>query len=306
MSTPLALCLMVIATTAAPQLWACELPKIATRDKAVELTLTVAAATDCASFVTGDAVAIEIKVRIRASAAPAEVTEVSLKRDDGLAANGVPTVRKLTGVTFFADNLSFAAPGTWIATLTLRRGEKEEDVELALKAALPAAQIATIHADASKIPDFTFADPSGRNVTRAALTGKVWIATLFFASCPEICPLMTQKLATLQRHFKGARDFRLVSITTDPRVDTPEILAGLAKRHDADPARWFFLRGEKSAVVALSDGGLLLDATLASPMHSTKIALVGRDGIVKGRYESSKLEELEQLKLDAQALLAAK
>ena len=41
-----------------------------------------------------------------------------------------------------------------------------------------------------------------------------------------------------------------------------------------------------------------------SPMHSTRFAVVDRTGVVRGRYDSTKVEEMEALKGAVAALLA--
>jgi cytochrome oxidase Cu insertion factor (SCO1/SenC/PrrC family) len=63
--------------------------------------------------------------------------------------------------------------------------------------------------------------------------------------------LLTGKLAFLQQQFAeelGTRVY-LVSITTDPLTDTPEVLKAYAERFRANPAGWRFLTGTLDEVV---------------------------------------------------------
>ena len=108
------------------------------------------------------------------------------------------------------------------------------------------------------VPDFALTERSERRVTRNELLGLVWVANFFYASCPDTCPLQSAKLARLQRDFADDRDVRFVSISVDPEHDTPAVLQGYAQRFGADPARWLFLTGDKTAIYRLAQEGFRL------------------------------------------------
>ncbi|MGH7410939.1 MAG: SCO family protein, partial [Candidatus Methylomirabilis sp.] len=50
-------------------------------------------------------------------------------------------------------------------------------------------------------PDFTLTSQTGHPVRLADLRGKVVLLDFFYASCPDICPLITGKMAALQRRL---------------------------------------------------------------------------------------------------------
>lgn len=283
---------------------ACELAKAKTTDGKVEVVLRLATSgcnagkeERASPLATGDAVATKILVD------QAEIAGIELRRDDGLAAVTPAEIRELSPGTYFS-NLDFAAPGTWVVFLKVQRPRQSETVEVRLPVVLNGERAAAAVANPAKAPAFSLQNLDGKTVTQKDLEGKVWVANFFFASCPEVCPLMARHLAELQRTFKGDPDFRIVSVTTDPRTDTPEILKAFAKRHGADPRHWLVLRGTKDQAVALSTGGLNLDVKADSNMHSMRFAVVGKDGTVRARYDSTKLDEREQLKTEVRALLA--
>lgn len=305
---------ILLCLAVSPSLWACEVGIVATPDKALDLMIMVASA-ECSGktdrhklveFFTGESVAMEIRVLPRSSlnGAKAELLRVDLRRNGDLRAPAVPGVRKMSDGIYFVDNIEFSAPGTWALAFTLRRSGREEIVTFSVSVKLSTRQAAEAITNTSKVPNFSFKDPYGNIITQKDLLGRVWIADFFFTKCPQICPLMAQKLAVIQEQFKNETDFRLLSVTTDPENDTPEVLKSFAKRHRADMDRWFFLRGEKKAVVAFSANGLKLDVTVDSVMHSTRVVVVDRKGNIRGTYDSMKIEELEQLKLVVKDLLA--
>ncbi len=108
------------------------------------------------------------------------------------------------------------------------------------------------------VPDFTLVERSGQAVGLAHLRDKVRIASFIYTQCTETCPLQTAHLAQLQRDLAAEPELRLVSITVDPKHDTPEALREYVKRYGADPERWPFLTGEKHAIYDLAVKGLRL------------------------------------------------
>ena len=165
-----------------------------------------------------------------------------------------------------------------------------------------------------EVPDFSLTERSGRAVALAGLKGKVWVANLIFTHCTDTCPLQTAEMAKLQKEFAGEKDFRLVSLTVDPERDTPEVLAGYARKFRADPERWLFLTGEKEVIYRLAQKGFRLNAVEpkagagkagsssllkwltprsahahhpgpAQPyIHSSRFVLVDRQARVRGAY----------------------
>ena len=109
-----------------------------------------------------------------------------------------------------------------------------------------------------EVPDFTLIERSGRQVRRADLLGKVWIANFIYTQCKETCPLQTARMAQLQAEFVNQEDLRLVSISVDPERDTPDVLSRYAKQYGADPGRWLFLTGDKRAIYVLAKDGFRL------------------------------------------------
>ncbi len=118
------------------------------------------------------------------------------------------------------------------------------------------------------VPDFSLIREDGRRVTLADLRGKVWIANFIYTHCTDTCPLQSARMAGLQDGLKAEADLRLVSITVDPEVDTPEVLSEYASRFGADRERWFFLTGEQRAIYALAEEGFHLRA--ADPGQSAQ------------------------------------
>src|SRR5581483_2784402 len=100
------------------------------------------------------------------------------------------------------------------------------------------------------VPDFQLTERTGKTVTLAELKGKVWLADFIYSTCPGPCPMISSKLAELQKEALQNPDVRLVSFSTNPENDTPEVLRAYAERFHATD-KWLFLTGDKAKVYNL-------------------------------------------------------
>lgn len=160
-----------------------------------------------------------------------------------------------------------------------------------------------------QVPNFTLTERSGKEVSRADLAGKVWIADFIFTHCAGSCPTISSRMSDLQDRLRSLPDVRLVSFTVDPDRDTPAVLAEYARRYGADKDRWLFLTGKKADVYALIRGGFKLtvgprpDGAKGQVMHSIRLALVDQKGRVRGYYDGIDPDVADKLVPAVKALL---
>src|SRR5262245_16469892 len=96
----------------------------------------------------------------------------------------------------------------------------------------------------AEVPDFTLTGEDGQQFKSSEeLAHKVWVADFIFTTCHGPCPRMSAHMKRIQDATQDLADVELVSITTDPRNDTPEKLKEYAQRFKYDPERWHFLTG---------------------------------------------------------------
>jgi protein SCO1/2 len=163
------------------------------------------------------------------------------------------------------------------------------------------------------LPDFELVQQSGNPFGTKDLKGKIWLADFIFTTCPGPCPIMSGKLAEVQEALQKANDVKLVSFTVWPDFDTPPVLTNYAKRFGAKPDKWFFLTGNKKTIYDLGLKGFMLGITDKETgreilregefIHSTKIALVDRHGVVRGYYDSGSPEVVQKILVDVGNLL---
>jgi protein SCO1/2 len=155
------------------------------------------------------------------------------------------------------------------------------------------------------LPEFTLSERSGQPATLSGLKGKVWVADFFYTTCPGPCPMLTSRLSDLHKALSKDEAVRLVSISSDPEKDTPEVLRAYARQFGASE-RWLFLTGPKTDIYRLANEGFKLalaeDPTAKEPIsHSTKLVLVDRTGTVRGFYDGL-AEDQKRLLADVRRL----
>ena len=157
-----------------------------------------------------------------------------------------------------------------------------------------------------QVTDFTLTERSGRLFEGASLRGKIWLADFFFTACPGPCLLMNARMQEIdQALVRDHADVRLVSFSIAPQEDSPEVLRRYAMRFHAPADRWSFLTGDKATIYNLAQKAFLLplidnskgqvDPMDGEFIHSTRISLVDRYGVVRGSYDSSAPEVTQKV-----------
>ena len=156
-------------------------------------------------------------------------------------------------------------------------------------------------------PSFSLTDQTGATITDQSLRGHPYIASFVFTQCAGPCPLITGKMAHLQKTLPDA-SVKLVSISVDPEHDTPAVLKEYASRFSADAARWHFLTGKPADVYATIQGmKIAMQAAQENTplIHSTRLLLVDSIGRVRGIYDTGEHaapDTLSRLARDAHRL----
>src|SRR5437870_13535710 len=156
------------------------------------------------------------------------------------------------------------------------------------------------------VPEFVLVNQDGQNFGSAQLRGKIWIADFIYTTCPGPCPMISSRMSELQKPLEKT-DVQLVSFSVDPAKDTPQVLRGYAEKLQAEPGRWDFLTGPKSAIYKLSHDGFKLAVSDGSdaqgiPVHSTRMVLVDRHGQIRGYYDATEPEAVTKLLADTNHL----
>lgn len=136
------------------------------------------------------------------------------------------------------------------------------------------------------VPDYPFTNELGAAVRLADFRGRVVALTFIFTRCPlpDFCPRMSKNFAAAAQVLAGYGTFtnwHLLSLTIDPRHDTPAVLHAYAERQGYDPARWSFVTAAQIEIDALGEqAGLLFrrQAPDAFPDHNLRTLVIDPEG----------------------------
>ena len=175
-----------------------------------------------------------------------------------------------------------AGAGSWLAATALARHD----------------QVRGLAPDKPRrLMDFALTDSTGRRVTRSELDGKILAVSFLFTSCGATCPEVSRHMAQIQALVTNQPDVRLVSLTVDPRSDTPPVLAKWGVRYGADTNTWLLLTGEKPALHELigasflaTDTNSVFNAMPGNFAGTERIAVVDKHGRVRVYFDGLRFE----------------
>ncbi|MGH9141369.1 MAG: SCO family protein [Vicinamibacterales bacterium] len=162
----------------------------------------------------------------------------------------------------------------------------------------------------SAMPDFELMDQAGQRLALSALKGKVVAVTFIYSRCPlpDYCPRMVENFKALRRRFASRmdRDLVFLTISFDPRYDTPQVLARYAASQRAGGPGWHFLTGDPGSVERVCNAfGIQYWAEEGLITHSLQTAVIDRSGrlaaTVEGKdFTPTQLGDLVASVLDVQ------
>jgi protein SCO1/2 len=215
------------------------------------------------------------------------------------------------------SSLSYRNPALWIAL----------GISVVLFAALWTGVIFLLpRAGAAKLDDFgpapafRLTDQHGQPFGSQELADKVVLVDFIYTSCPDICPLLSEQMSTVQGRLRDAGQLGsrvvLVSFTVDPARDSPEVLQSYAARYRADSEAWRFLTGPERELMTVIVDGFHVGVQAAPPnplatgvasgggyevMHSGRLILIDRAGRIRAYYDTREFD-LDRVVRDVRAL----
>lgn len=153
----------------------------------------------------------------------------------------------------------------------------------------------------SQAPDFALQDAAGRPVRMTDLRGKVVVLHFIYTNCVDFCPLHTELIATLQAMINKTpmKDMvEFVTITTDPKRDTGQVLTDHGSAHGLDPVNWMFLTAgpeqpeNTTRTLAKAYGLEFTQTEDGEQMHGVVTHVIDQDGRLRGRFHALKFKPI--------------
>jgi protein SCO1/2 len=163
-----------------------------------------------------------------------------------------------------------------------------------------------------EVPNQTFVDQDGRARDFNVLRGNRAMAiTFIYTKCPipTFCPAMDRQFAEAQALIKEKGlegKAGLLSVSFDPKHDTPAVLKQHAKKLGSDPNVWTFVTGDREEIDRFASSLLLtlVRGEAANPDeigHTLRTTIVDKNGKIARSYSGAQwtpadlVEELERL-----------
>ncbi len=148
------------------------------------------------------------------------------------------------------------------------------------------------------VPNQAFIDHEGGDRDFNTIRGdRAMAVTFIYTKCPipTFCPAMDRQFAETQalikaRHLEGKAG--LLSVSFDPKNDTPPVLAAHARKLGADPKVWTFVTGDRDAIDRFASSMLLTLVRGQAPNpdeigHTLRTTVVDRHGNIAKSYSGA-------------------
>jgi len=157
------------------------------------------------------------------------------------------------------------------------------------------------------IAPFKLIDQNGDTVTQETYSNKIYVADFFFTTCLTICPKMTGNMKYLQEQLMTEKDVLLLSHTVTPEIDSVAQLKKYAIEKGVDDSKWHLVTGDKKEIYTLARKSYLAvkdypEIEDYGMIHTENFILVDQKKQIRGMYDGTNLEEIEQLLEDIKIL----
>ena len=162
-----------------------------------------------------------------------------------------------------------------------------------------------------RINDFSLTNQNKENITHFDYDDHIYVADFFFTTCPSICPIMTENMVYLQSLLNDLPDIKLLSFSVTPEIDTPEVLKAYAQQKGVNDIRWNLLTGNKKEIYNLARRSYLVvqqdgNGDENDMIHTENFVLIDKQRRIRGYYDGTQRNAMDQIRADIDILLQEK
>jgi protein SCO1/2 len=158
------------------------------------------------------------------------------------------------------------------------------------------------------IPDFSFVNQDGEEVTQETFKDKIYIADFFFTTCPTICPIMKTQMLRVYEKYKDNDQVLILSHTIDPKHDSVEVLHDFADRLGVSSKTWHFVTGDQDEIYDIGQNSYMVTSREDPDepggfLHSGAFLIIDKQSRIRGIYDGTKPDKVDKLMEDIDKLL---
>lgn len=128
-----------------------------------------------------------------------------------------------------------------------------------------------------QVPDVTLINQDGTEVQLKEFldSDKPILLDFIYGTCTTICPILSVGFSYFQKQLTGpSQTVRMVSITIDPDLDTPEVMKDYLAKYNGKPG-WDFLTGKRENITEVLQE---FDAYVSNKMDHFPLTLLKAPG----------------------------
>lgn len=166
-----------------------------------------------------------------------------------------------------------------------------------------------------KVPDFALVNQDGKRIHLTSYQGDVLLVTFIYTRCPfpTFCPLVSRNFAQIYAQLRqdpaiGSKKIRLLSVSFDPKHDTPAVLKRYAETFESTTGGNPFDRWQFAAVPAkelpkvANFFGLYYSISGDQIVHSLSTSVISPDGTIYKYYDDNSWKPTDLLQDATQSL----
>ncbi|WP_456867949.1 SCO family protein [Galbibacter sp. BG1] len=158
-----------------------------------------------------------------------------------------------------------------------------------------------------KIAPFKLINQNGDTITEANYKDKIYVADFFFTTCLSICPMMTDNMVRIQEKIINDPEVMLLSHSVTPVIDSVPRLKAYAEEKGVVDSKWNMVTGDKKQIYNLARKSYLAVKTVGDGgpfdmIHTENFILVDKEKRIRGFYDGTKEEDIQQLLHDIEVL----
>lgn len=142
--------------------------------------------------------------------------------------------------------------------------------------------------------DYKFTNELGQAVSIHDFRGQALAITFFYTRCPlpDFCPRLSKNfqeaMQKLEAMTNAPANWHFLSISFDPRSDTPEVLRNYGEGYHYEPKHWSFLTGPPDKVAELAHAsGVEYEVDGSTINHNFRTYILAPDGHVQMIFPTS-------------------
>jgi protein SCO1/2 len=159
-----------------------------------------------------------------------------------------------------------------------------------------------------EVPDFSFVNQDGKRINLKQYRGKALLLTFIYTRCPvpDFCTLMSDNFAQVDQELRKTPSLyaqtHLLSVSIDPKYDTPKVLRSYGAAHTGNYSEekfthWEFATGEALDVQSAAKYfGLTYYQETDQIVHALRTAIITPDGKIFTIYRGNEWKPTDALR----------